>query len=87
MYSVTTDLLPTPVVRVSFLGVEECIVELVYAAPTLKLKVKVNDKKLTYALLDTSAEVNIMTSELAREARLVVCPYLHIILISHGGEH
>ncbi len=75
-----------PVVRVSSLGVEEHTAELVYAAPTPKLKVKVNDEKLTYALLDTGAEVNVMTSELAREARLVVRPYLHMTLIAHGGE-
>ncbi len=75
-----------PIVRVSSLSVEECMAELVYTAPTLKLKVKVNDEKLTYALLDTGTEVNVMTSELAREAGLTVHPHLHMMLIAHGGE-
>ncbi len=52
-----------------------------------KLKVKVNDKKLTYALLDTRVEVNVITSELAREASLIVCPHLHMTLIVYRGEH
>ncbi len=86
MYPTTTNLPLAPVVRVSSLGVEERMAELVYTAPTPKLKVKVNDEKLTYALLDTGAEVNVMTSELAREARLVVRPHTHITLIAHSGE-
>ncbi len=83
----TMNLLSVPVVRVSSLGIEEYTAELVYITPTLKLKVKVNDEKLTYALLDTGTEINVMTSELAREARLTVHPHLHMTLIAYGGEH
>ncbi len=75
------------VVKVSSLSIEDCIVELIYAAPMLKLKVKVNDEKLTYTLLDTRVEVNIITSELAREASLMVYPHLHMTLIAYEGEH
>ncbi len=83
----TTNSPLIPIVRVSSLSVKEHIAELVYAAPTLKLKVKFNNEKLTYTLLDTRAEVNIITSELAREASLVVCPHLHMILIAYRREY
>ncbi len=86
VYPMTTNLPLAPVVKVSSLGIKECTAELVYTAPTPKLKVKVNNEKLTYALLDTGAEVNVMTSELAREARLAVHPYSHMTLIAHSGE-
>ncbi len=75
------------VVKVSSFGINKYTVELVYAALMPKLKVKINDKKLTYALLDTRAKVNVITSELARKASLVVCPHLHIMLIAYRGEH
>ncbi len=87
VYPIAIDLPASPIIKVSSLGVEEYTVELVYAAPTLKLKVKVNDKKLTYTLLDTSTKVNIIISKLAREARLIVHPYLHITLIAYRGEY
>ncbi len=87
VYPMTMNLPSAPVVRVSSLDIKECTVELVYVTPMLKLKVKVNDEKLTYALLDTRAEVNVMTSKLAREASLVVYPHPHMILIVYRGEH
>ncbi len=87
VYPMTTNLPLAPVVRVSSLGIKEHMAELVYAAPTPKLKVKVNDEKLTYALLDTGAEVNVITSELAREARLAVRPHPHMTLIAYGREY
>ncbi len=86
MYPMTMNLPLVLVVRVSSLGIKEYIVELVYATPMLKFKVKVNNKKLTYALLDTSTEINVMTSELAREARLVVHPHPYMTLIAYRGE-
>ena len=63
-------LTPTPTVRVSSVGIHDRTEDLVYAAPTPKLKVKVNEGKLVDALLDTGAEVNVMTSELAKEVGL-----------------
>ncbi len=75
------------VVKISSLGIKEHIGELVYIAPMLKLKVKVNDEKLTYALLDTGVEVNVITFKLAREASFTVCPYLYMILIAYRREH
>ncbi len=86
MYPIAIDLLSISIVKVSSLGVEEHTVELIYVAPMLKFKIKVNDKKLIYALLDTSTEINVITSELVREARLVVHPYLHITLIVYSRE-
>ncbi len=83
----TMNSLPMPVVRVSSLSIEEYIVKLVYVVSMPKLKVKVNDERLTYTLLDTRAEVNVMISKLAREAGLVVYPHLHMILIAYEGEH
>ncbi len=82
----TMNLSSILVVRVSSLSIEEYTVELVYTTSIPKLKVKVNDEKLIYALLDTSTEVNVMTSELAREARLAVYPHLHMTLIAYSGE-
>ncbi len=83
----TMNLPSVPVVRVTSLGIKKYTAELVYAAPMLKIKVKINDEKLTYTLLDTGAEINVITSELVREASLVICPHSHMMLIAYRGEH
>jgi gag-polyprotein putative aspartyl protease len=72
--------------RVSSIGIGERTDEKLYAAATPKLKVRVNDETLVHAMLDTGAEINVMTSEVAKEAGLAIRANPKLALVSHAGD-
>jgi len=72
--------------KVASIGIGERTDEKLYAAATPKLKVRVNDETLVHAMLDTGAEINVMTSEVAKAAGLAIRANPRLTLVSHAGD-
>lgn len=72
--------------RVASIGIGERTEQKLYAAATPKLKVRLNDEMSVQALLDTGAEINVMTSEVAKAAGLAVRANPRLTLVSHAGD-
>ena len=72
--------------KVALIRIREYTDKKLYATTTPKLKVQVNNKILVYAMLDTRAEINVITSKVAKVARLAICINLRLTLVSHTSN-
>ena len=61
-------------------------IEQSYTALTPKLRCELNRSRETIALLDTGAEINVITRDLADEAGLIVRPDPQIVLVAYTGD-
>jgi hypothetical protein len=73
-------------IRVGSLGVRERTDEAFYSVATPKMKVRVNDEILATAMIDTGAEINVMTMELVERSGLAMTPSPPLTIVGHGGE-
>ena len=74
-----------PEVRVSSIGFLEGVLH--YLEDTPKIRVRIgNAIRATLGLIDTGAEVNVITEGLAHEARLPVRPEPSVTMVSHTGH-
>lgn len=74
------------VTRVGSLGVRKRTEELFYSVATPKIKVRINEECLVQAMVDSGAEVSVMTRDIAEDAKLPITPSPDLTLIAHGGE-
>jgi hypothetical protein len=57
-----------------------------YSVSTPKMKVRLNEEILVTAMVDSGAEINVMTAEVAERAGLAITPSPDLTIIGHGGE-
>jgi len=57
-----------------------------YSVATPKIKVRINNEILITAMINTRAEINIITIDLVERSGLVMTPSPPLTIIGHGGE-
>jgi hypothetical protein len=77
---------PAPSVTVDSHDLEGSEENPYYAVSTPKLSVRLNGTAQVKAMIDTGAEINVMTQGLADDCGLAVTGNPHLTLVSHNGE-
>jgi|SRR6266487_2091508 len=72
--------------KVALIRIGEYTDKKLYATITPKLKVQVNNKTLVYTILNTKAEINVITSKIAKAARLAIYTNSRLTLVSHTSD-
>ena len=75
-----------PTVKIGSIGIRDPLLRRAYTRSTPKAKVRVGDGGRYKSLLDSGAEVNVMTYDVAKREGLAMRPYPNINLISHTGH-
>ena len=75
-----------PTVKIGSIGIRDPRLRRAYTRSTPKAKVQIGDGNRYKSLLDSGAEVNMMTYNVAKREGLAMRPYPNINLISHTGD-
>ena len=84
--SVEQDAANPRTVKVGSIGVRDKTLRKAYICSTPKARVQIAGGGRYKALLDTGAEVNVMTHSIVKEEGLAMRPYPDVNLVSHSGE-
>jgi hypothetical protein len=74
------------ITEVNSISIQERTESSFYSIGTPKMKVRLNDKVYTMAMLDTSAKINIITLDLVERAGLAMTLNPSLLIVAYRGE-